>query len=189
RLKHGDGAVRDLVARRVPVFEFAIRSELAKYDLDTNEGRLAALDASARVIGRIKDRGLINPYAVSLDKWLGMPGEEFVRARVLEQAARQGGSRRLDGRPDRVSAGPRGSGERTRSQPPGEGAGRDGRPGDARGDTGPGEQVRYDLGDPVIQVEREALKLAVQRPALCGPAFDVLGPAAFTAEPHAAVPR
>src|SRR5262249_12734859 len=36
-------------------------------------------------------------------------------------------------------------------------------------------------------VEREALKLAVQRPALCGPAFDVLGPAAFTAPPHAAV--
>jgi len=49
------------------------------------------------------------------------------------------------------------------------------------------EQVPYDLGDPVIQVEREALKLAVQRPALCGPTFDVLGPAAFTAPPHAAV--
>ena len=47
--------------------------------------------------------------------------------------------------------------------------------------------VPYDLTDPVIQVEREALKLAVQRPALCGPAFDVLGPAAFTASPHAAV--
>ena len=39
----------------------------------------------------------------------------------------------------------------------------------------------------MIQVEREALKLAVQRPALCGPAFDALGPAAFTAPPHAAV--
>jgi DNA primase len=56
-----------------------------------------------------------------------------------------------------------------------------------RGDAPPAQEARYDLGDPVIQVEREALKLAVQRPALCGPAFDVLGPAAFTAEPHAAV--
>jgi DNA primase len=187
RCKQGDGAVRDLVARRVPVFEFAIRSELAKHNLDTNEGRLAALDASARIIGRIKDRGLINRYAVSLDKWLGMLDEEFVRTRVLEQAARHGGSRRPDGRPDRVSAaGPRGSGERTRGQPPVEGAGRDGPPGEVRGETVPVE-VRYDLGDPVIQVEREALKLAVQRPALCGPAFDVLGPAAFTAEPHTAV--
>jgi DNA primase len=186
RCKHGDGAVRDLVARRVPVFEFAIRSELAKYNLDTNEGKLAALDAAARIIGRIKDRGLINRYAVSLDRWLGMLDEEFVRTRVLEQAARQGGSRGPD-RATRFQAGRRGpSSEPVRGQPPGQ-AGRDGRTGGAPGGTGPGEQVRYDLGDPVIQVEREALKLAVQRPALCGPAFDVLGPSAFTAEPHAAV--
>jgi DNA primase len=190
RCKHGDGAVRDLVARRVPVFEFAIRSELAKHNLDTNEGQLAALDAAARIIGRIKDRGLINRYAVSLDKWLGMLDEEFVRTRVLEQAAHQGGSRRPDGRRERAPATPPGAGTLARRQPPGEGARGDGARGErdgARGEAGPGEQRRYDLADPVIQVEREALKLAVQRPALCGPAFDVLGPAAFTAEPHAAV--
>jgi DNA primase len=190
RCKHGDGAVRDLVARRVPVFEFAIRSELAKHNLDTNEGQLAALDAAARIIGRIKDRGLINRYAVSLDKWLGMLDEEFVRTRVLEQAAHQGGSRRPDGRRERAPATPPGAGTPARRQPPGEGARGDGTRGErdgARGEAGPGEQRRYDLADPVIQVEREALKLAVQRPALCGPAFDVLGPAAFTAEPHAAV--
>jgi DNA primase len=39
----------------------------------------------------------------------------------------------------------------------------------------------------VIQLEREALKLAVQRPALCGPAFDALGQECFTAPAHAAV--
>src|SRR5439155_5707768 len=38
RLKHGDGAVRDLIARRVPLFEFAIKSALGKHDLDTTEG-------------------------------------------------------------------------------------------------------------------------------------------------------
>ena len=86
------------------------------------------------------------------------------------------------GQPGR--AGPQGRGEPARRQPPDQGAGRDGGP---RGDAPPAQEARYDLGDPVIQVEREALKLAVQRPALCGPAFDVLGPAAFTAEPHAAV--
>jgi DNA primase len=190
RVKRGPEAVRDLVARRVPVFEFAIHSELAKHNLDTNEGRLAALDAAAQIIGRIKDRGLINRYAVSLDKWLGMLDEDFVRTRVLEQAARHGGSRRPDGRADRapaVQARPGGSGAPAWRQAPGEAAQRDGRPGAVRGDAGPGEQARYDLSDPVIQVEREALKLAVQRPALCGPAFDVLGPAAFTAEPHIAV--
>jgi DNA primase len=36
-------------------------------------------------------------------------------------------------------------------------------------------------------VEREALKLAVQRPALCGPEFDALGADAFIAPVHRAV--
>jgi len=44
----------------------------------------------------------------------------------------------------------------------------------------------YDRSDPVLRVEREALKLAVQWPALCGPEFDSLG-AAFTVPAHAAV--
>ena len=35
RLKAGDGALRDLVARRTPLFEFAIRTALADHDLDS----------------------------------------------------------------------------------------------------------------------------------------------------------
>jgi DNA primase len=216
RSKQGPEAVRDLVARRVPVFEFAIHSELDKYDLDTNEGRLAALDAAARVIARIKDRGLRDRYAVSLDRWLGMLDEEFVLARVREHAARAvAGPRRSFHEP--AAGGGRGAGRpggpggpgtvsapATRGGPARGGPGQAGVPG-VRGGPGaaavrggavaggpgapgtPAESVPYDLADPVIQVEREALKLAVQRPALCGPAFDVLGPAAFTAPPHAAV--
>ncbi len=247
RVKHGPEAVRDLVARRVPVFEFAIRSELAKYNLETNEGRIAALDASARIIARIKDRGLRDRYAVSLDRWLGMLNEEFVLARVREHAARAQGRAGVGGSgPGRNPSGPAGAGPgRVRGgpggpvRPGGPGSGAPGGPGMAGGPgargarggpgapPGPGggtaggsgiaagggaaraggpaaagsdaeaggsaragglaEPVPYDLADPVIQVEREALKLAVQRPALCGPAFDVLGPAAFTAPPHAAV--
>jgi DNA primase len=216
RSKHGPEAVRDLVARRVPVFEFAIRSELAKYNLDTNEGRLAALDAAAPVIARIKDRGLRDRYAVSLDRWLGMLDEEFVLARVREHAARAlagprrsfpepaaGGGRAGDRRgwPDGPGAVgdpvARGGPARGGPGPPGVPGVRGGQaPAAARGGAvagapgasgSPAESVPYDLADPVIQVEREALKLAVQRPALCGPAFDVLGPAAFTAPPHAAV--
>ena len=49
------------------------------------------------------------------------------------------------------------------------------------------DEPPYDLGDPVVQVEREALKLAIQRPALCGPAFDAIDRVAFTAPRHAAV--
>ena len=60
----------------------------AKHNLDTNEGRLAALDAAAPIIGRIKDPALRDRYAVSLDRWLGMLDEEFVLARVRAARAR-----------------------------------------------------------------------------------------------------
>src|ERR1700757_4045596 len=56
RLKHGEAAVRDLVARRVPLFEFAIRSVLARHDLDTREGQFAGVAEAAPIIVRIKDQ-------------------------------------------------------------------------------------------------------------------------------------
>ena len=105
RIAQGDAAVRDLVARRQPVYEFVIRSEISKHNLETNEGRLAALDAVAPIIGRIKDKGLRTTYAVSVDHWLGLLNEEFVLARIREHAgadepARGGrGSRGRPGRP------------------------------------------------------------------------------------------
>jgi len=85
RLKHGDAAVRDLIAQRVPLYEFAIQSELRKHNLETNEGRLAALDAAAAIVGHIKDYGLRDRYAVSLDRWLGMMDEDFVLAEIYPQ--------------------------------------------------------------------------------------------------------
>ncbi|GAB1817062.1 DNA primase [Herbidospora sp. RD11066] len=41
--------------------------------------------------------------------------------------------------------------------------------------------------DPLARLELEALKLAVQRPALLGPEFDVLGAGAFTVPEHVAL--
>jgi DNA primase len=180
RLKQGDAAVRDLIARRVPLFEFAIRSVLNDHDLNTAEGRLAALDAAAPIVAKIKDRSLRQLYAVSLDRWTGIMNEGFVLERVGQHAGSQSAPQ-LSGR---GRGGP---------------GGRAGRPADGRGG-GPaegspaasvprqraGELAEYDSRDPVIQVEREALKLAVQRPALCGPAFDALGLGCFTAPVHAA---
>jgi DNA primase len=101
RLKNGDAAVRDLIAQRVPLFEFAIRSALADHNLETAEGRLAALDAAAPIVSRIKDRGLRQLYAVNLDRWLGMMNEQFVLDRVRDhgqpgQRGEQGERRRSD---------------------------------------------------------------------------------------------
>ena len=187
RLKHGEAAVRDLIAQRVPLYEFAIRSELSKHNLDTNEGRLAALDAAAAIVGRIKDYGLRDRYAVSLDRWLGLMDEDFVLARVRARAP--SGSR--PPRPGRAAVGGENGRRPSPNGQPQRGAGPpvpDGGRREARGDaTRRAPEIRYDVGDPVIQLEREALKLAVQRPALCGPAFDALGAGCFTAPAHAAV--
>ena len=96
RLAHGDAAVRDLIARRVPLFEFAIRSVVAKHDLDTTEGQIAALDEAAPIVARIKDSGLRARYAVNLDRWLGLMDERFVLARVRAHAGDSpGGPARL----------------------------------------------------------------------------------------------
>jgi DNA primase len=162
RLRNGDAAVRDLIAQRVPLFEFAIRSVLVEHDLNTAEGRLAALDAAAPIVGKIKDRGLRQLYAVSLDRWTGLMDERFVMDRVRQHAA------------PAASSGPprRGRAEAPREVP--------------RPRAAALAPSAYDRRDPVLQIEREALKLAVQRPALCGPVFDALGAACFTAPVHAA---
>jgi DNA primase len=185
RLKQGDAAVRDLVARRVPLFEFAIRTAINKHNLDTAEGQLAALDEAAPIVARIKDSGLRTRYAVNLDRWLGLMDERFVLARVRQHgggAVDQGRPNRRDGngRRDTTRPGPAGpSGSAVRD------TGGQGRNNQGRGQ----ETATYDPSDPVVQIEREALKLAVQGPGLCGPEFDALGPEAFTVSAHAAVFR
>ena len=87
RLAKGDAAVRDLVARRVPLFEFKLKAELARFDLETPEGRVRALATCAPIVASIRERALRPEYARRLGGWLGMPVEE-VLARVAEAAAR-----------------------------------------------------------------------------------------------------
>jgi DNA primase len=169
RLKHGDAAVRDLVARRVPLFEFAIRSVLARHDLDSREGQFAAIDEAAPIIVAIKDRSKWKQYAVDLDRWIGFMDERYILDRVRHAAA---AARPARGTPVRSaqSQNAAAGGRQPRADPSQQPAGRP-----------------YDTSDPVLRVEREALKLAVQWPGLTGPEFDALGESAFTAPVHAAV--
>jgi DNA primase len=86
RLAKGDAAVRDVVARREPLIAFALRSVLSRYDLDTAEGRIAALRAAAPLVAKIKDRALRPEYARKLAGDLGMEIEP-----VNQAVARAGG--------------------------------------------------------------------------------------------------
>ena len=81
RQHKGDPAVRDLVARRVPLFEFAIRTSIGTFDLDTAEGRTQATRAGMEVVRRIRDVSLRANYARSLAGWVGLADpDELVRA-------------------------------------------------------------------------------------------------------------
>ena len=86
RLQHGDEAVQALVERRVPLFQFAIKSMLVGYDLDNAEGRISALREAAPVVARIKDAALKPEYTRLLAGWLGMD-VETVRAAVGRKPA------------------------------------------------------------------------------------------------------
>ncbi len=83
RLARGDVAVRDMVAARVPLVEFAVRSVLADHDLETAEGRVAAMQRAAPLVAKIKDRALRPEYARRLAGWLGLEVEQ-VASRVHE---------------------------------------------------------------------------------------------------------
>ena len=86
RLKSGDGALRDLVARRTPLFEFAIRTALAEMDLDSAEGRVAALRRCVPMVGQIKDPTLRDEYARQLAGWVGWDDVAQVIDRVRSEA-------------------------------------------------------------------------------------------------------
>ncbi len=159
RLKAGDGALRDLVARRTPLFEFAIRSALSETDLDSAEGRVAALRRCVPMVAGIKDPTLRDEYARQLAGWVGWDDVAQVIGRVREEAQRRGGTLRRESRRTAAASKP------TRESSP----------------------ERPDPRDPTLWPQREALKGALQYPALAGPVFDALPVESFTHAGYAAV--
>ena len=165
RLAKGDEAVADLVEPRTPLFEFALRQIVARYDLDTPAGRAAALDEAAPIVARIKNVASQHEVAVQLAGMLGILDTQFVVKRVAQLArwAR-----------DRGGKGP----APARPRP-----GRTRAPRPAAPPPGPALNLR----SPAHRTERELLKLALQHPHLVSPAFDAYGADEFTAPPYAAV--
>ena len=162
RQAKGDSAVRDLIATRRPLFEFAIRAALKRHNLDTVEGRIAALRESAPVVAQIRDAGIRPAYARELAGWLGMPVEEVSRA--VGAAAK------------RAAQGPAGGSGAGQAQGRGQGTGYGATPGPGPG-SAPGVAPlspaavlpsfnRPDPRDPVAAMERQALEVALQEPGM-----------------------
>ncbi|WP_432753323.1 DNA primase [Streptomyces sp. JL2001] len=164
RLAKGDQAVADLVEPRTPLFEFALRQIVRRYDLETPAGRAAALDEAAPIVARIKNGASQHEVAVQLAGMLGILDTPFVVRRVAQVArwAR-----------DRGGRGPAPAQNRT-APPPMQAP---------QAPAGPALNLR----SPAHRTERELLKLALQRPELVSPAFDAYGVDEFTAPPYATV--
>ena len=155
RLKSGDGALRDLVARRIPMFEFAIRS-LIPGRARPGQRRRAQVDALRRcvpLVARIQDYALRDEYARRLAGWIGLA------RRRLRCSAGCGKRRASAACPTRRRRGAAADAGR-RAQGPA--------PPQSR------RLARPDPADPTLWPQREALKSALQYPALAGPVFDSL---------------
>ena len=162
RMKEGDSGIPRLLSRRVPLFEFVIRTSLSHLDLDTSEGRVRGLRSAAPVVAGIRDRALKREYTRRLAGWLGLPDAE-VHAAV--QAASRRGAQPSAARggqwPADETAGPDAAAP-VRGLPP--------------------------VTDPVEQLEREALAVIIQFPVAANQAgADELGADSFGQLTHRAV--
>ncbi|UEL29753.1 DNA primase [Pseudarthrobacter sp. L1SW] len=155
RQSRGDEAVHALVQSRRPLFEFAIRTTLKQFNLDTVEGRVQGLKASVPVVAAIRDASTRTGYCQALTGWLGMPDPNEVLRLVnaeVKNAAKRGDPGGAPGPAARTAAS---------TAPPGG-------PGVAAGP--PSGAVpsyhRPDPRDPVASMERQALEVALQEPSL-----------------------
>lgn len=87
RIHRGDQGLRDLLEKRIPLFEFVLQSVLGSENLRTNEGRVAALSKAIPVLAGIGDVSLRNAYSQSVSAWLVQDPDQV--RRQVERAARQ----------------------------------------------------------------------------------------------------
>jgi DNA primase len=95
RLQQGDAAVRELVARRVPLYRFVLGNVVSRYDLDRADGRIDAMRDAARLVTAIRDRSKVDAFARELAGMLGIDPNDVqreVRRAAARGAAAQGAS-------------------------------------------------------------------------------------------------
>ncbi|MDR6861641.1 DNA primase [Phycicoccus sp. 3266] len=168
RIAQGDDAVRHLVDDAVPMFEFAVRTTIARFDMSTAEGRVQAMRAAAPIVNSIRDSSMRPEYVRTVAGWIGVEVEQ-----VQAEVARAGRIAARDAQKDSGSA---------PNLP------------DADAVPEPSEQEARaalpppDLRDPVVFAERQLLQTVLQYPGSFSPAdLDAIEPTAFTAPAHRAV--
>lgn len=163
RMQQGEAAVRELVARRVPLYRFVMSNIAKSYDLDRADGRLSAAREGAELISSIRDQSLVTQYLRELAGVLGLDVED-VRREASRLARRNQASSPRHG-----------------EEPPPE-----------FDHGGPAESVDPDWprpDDPSLRLERDTLKLMLQYPLTFDAAWNAVAEDDFTHPGYRAVFR
>ncbi|GAA6524755.1 DNA primase [Intrasporangium sp. DVR] len=172
----GDPAVQALIEDAVPMFEFAVRTTIKRFDLGTAEGRVQASRAVAPIVASIRDRSLRPEYTREVAGLLGLEVEqvatEVARAgRLTVDAA--GPASRHDAGPSDRRRGPSSGADDSVEPSPEEAA---------------GTMPLPDQRDPIVLAERQLLQVLLQFPTVLRPgAVDLLSSSSFSAPAHQAV--
>jgi DNA primase len=163
RLQQGDAAVRELVARRIPLYRFVLGNVVQRYDLDRADGRIDALREAAKLVSAIRDRSKVEGFSREL---AGMVGVDVEQARTEVRRAASRGPEQQRTRPEERRAA-----EQAQAQEP----------------QRPAAPPLPDLRDPRFSLERETLKLVVQHPGAVGRMAKDVGGEDFTHPTYRAV--
>lgn len=109
RIQHGPEAVRELVARRIPLYRYVMDNVVHDFDLDRADGRVAAVRAAAPLVTSIRDSSLVDGYLRELSQIVGMDVDEVRRevARTRRNPAPPQSPGRLSGCSPRCPIPPR----------------------------------------------------------------------------------
>jgi DNA primase len=140
RSQKGDEAVRLMIENKKPLFEFAIKQKIGKFDLATIEGRVGAARAAAPVVAAIRDSAMRPAYIRELAGWVNLDGNEV--AALVDAAGKE---TRADAVKDMRRDAPAPS-EEQETQPE-------------------SEFALPNLADPITRFERQVLEVLVQVPS------------------------
>ena len=171
RMAEGDAAVRELIARREPLYRFVLGNVLGRYDLDRADGRIDAVREAARLVASVRDRSKVTAFAQEISRLVGADVETN---QVLDEV------RRAQRRQDNGDSGSLPGSTRTPPRRP-ESA--------EQAAPEPARPSWPNPHHPHFALERETLRLALQHPAVVGSAADELDTDDFTHPGHASVWR
>jgi len=165
RTAKGDEAVRDMITNKKPIFEFAIKQKIAKFDLNSLEGRVAAARAAAPVIAGIRDAALRPAYVRALSGWVSLEGNEV--SALVDVALKQTRNEAVADlrREQRMPEAPVHDPE-----------------------SEPGAYPAINLADPIMRFERQLLEVLLQvQQAYSSAQLQRIAASAFSAPTHIAI--